>query len=78
MWSNRRTRFPENVWEFGIMQKIFKTKLQHVSYLINSATLIDLLLFCFGLTIKYTLRKFLHTFSWFPDRAKYFCPVGMQ
>ena len=39
MWWNRGTRFPENFGEFGIAQKIFKTKLLHVSYLINSALL---------------------------------------
>ncbi len=72
MWWNHGTRFSENFEKFGIAQTIFKTKLLHVSYLMNLATLLSYLsqnimiaalLFFHALVYAF---KFLHTFSWFP------------
>ena len=76
---NRRTRFAESFWEFGIAQKIF-----NISYLINSETfsviltvaqkitIVELLFFCALVYKIIHSQKTLHTFSWFPDREKYF------
>ena len=78
-WNRRLTRFAESFWEFGIAQKIF-----NISYLINSETfsviltvaqkitIVALLFFCALVYKIIHLQKTLHTFSWFPDREKYF------
>ncbi len=60
MWWNRGTRFPENFREFGIAQKMFKTKFLHVSYLINSAFLLYhiVILSRFGLMISILVENF--------------------
>ncbi len=76
---NRRTRFAESFWEFGIAQKIF-----NISYLINSETfaviltvaqkitIVALLYFCALVYKIIHSQKTLHTFSWFPDRENIF------
>ncbi len=70
MWWNCTTRSPENFLEFGIAQNFFKTKLLHVSYLINSATLYIIttkdndrrivIVLRFGLTINILTENFTH------------------